>query len=118
VRNHEFLEKVIGTPPLLNLEDFSELGREAARRGYKAVKTNPIVFDGVRPRMLNPGFGPVGLDLAHNYDQQMVDAITDQLAALREGLGPQFHTLTDTPTALILRQGLLNGRNPYLQDNR
>jgi len=94
-RNHEFFESVIGTPPLRTLEDVSELGREAARRGYTAVKTNPLIFDGERPRMRNPGFGPVGLDLAHNYDARIVDAITDQLAALREGLGAQAGLMMD-----------------------
>jgi L-alanine-DL-glutamate epimerase-like enolase superfamily enzyme len=95
VRNHDFFEKVIGTPPLRTLDDIKELGREAARRGYKAVKTNPLVFGGERPRMLNPGFGPVGLDLANNYDASIVNAITDQLAALREGLGSDAGLMMD-----------------------
>ena len=85
VRNHEFFERVIGTPPLRTLDDFKALGADAVRRGYKAVKTNPVIFDGERPRMLNPGFGPVGLDLAHNYEPRLVDAIGEQLAAFREG---------------------------------
>ena len=45
--------------------------------------------------MLNPGFGPVGLDLAHNYDLSIVDSIVDQLAAFREGLGAQAGLLLD-----------------------
>lgn len=94
-RNHEFFESVIRTPPLRTLDDMKELGREALRRGFTAVKTNPILFGGARAQMLNPGFGPVGLDLAHNYDLRVVDAITAQLAALREGLGPQTGLLMD-----------------------
>jgi len=94
-RNHEFFEKVIGTPPVRSLDDIRDLGREAVKRGYKAIKTNPLVFGGERARMLNPGFGPVGLDLAHNYDLSIVDAIVDQLAAFREGLGPQAGLLLD-----------------------
>lgn len=86
-RNHEFFEKVIGTPPLRTLDDVKALGADAVRRGYRAIKTNPLVFDGERPRMVNPGFGVVGLDLAHNYDAGLVSAITDQLAAFRDGLG-------------------------------
>lgn len=95
VRNHEFFEKIIGTPPLRCLDDIRELGREALRRGYKTVKTNPLLFDGARPRMLNPGFGPVGLDLAQNYDAQLVESITDQLAALREGIGSHIGLMMD-----------------------
>jgi galactonate dehydratase len=98
-RNHEFFETVIGTPPLRTLDDMKALGREALKRGYKAVKTNPIVFDGkgadARPRMVNPGFGPVGLDFAQTYDARTTAAICDQLAALREGLGRDTGLMLD-----------------------
>ncbi len=94
-RNHEFFERVIGTPPLRTLEDVRELGREALRRGYQAVKTNPLLFGGERAKMLNPGFGPVGLDFAHNYDARVVAAIGEQLAALRDGLGAQAGLMMD-----------------------
>jgi L-alanine-DL-glutamate epimerase-like enolase superfamily enzyme len=87
-RSPEFFEKVIGTPPLRGLDDFKRLGKDVVARGYKAAKTNPVVFDGGKPRMLNPGFGMAGLDLAHNYDARTIDAIVDQLAAFREGMGP------------------------------
>jgi galactonate dehydratase len=87
VRNHDFFERVLGTPPLRTLDDLTALGAEAVKRGFKSIKTNPLIFDGERPRMLNPGFGPVGLDLAHNYDARILGAIDDQLAAFREGLG-------------------------------
>jgi galactonate dehydratase len=95
VRNHELFERVIGTPPLRTLDDIKALGADAVRRGYKAVKTNPVIFDGERPRMLNPGFGPVGLDLAHNYEPRLVDAIGEQLAAFREGLGRDAGLMLD-----------------------
>ena len=96
VRNHELFERVLGTPPLRTLDDLKALGAEAVRRGFKAVKTNPLVFDGgERPRMLNPGFGPVGLDLAHNYDARLVDGIAEQLAAFREGLGREAGLMLD-----------------------
>lgn len=62
---------------------------EALRRGFKAVKTNPLMFDGPRPRMLNPGFNSAGLDFAHNCDAKALDAIDALLAAFREGLGSQ-----------------------------
>src|SRR5471030_614543 len=43
-RNHDLFEKVIGTPPMKSLDDGRDLGREALKRGYKAIKTNPLVF--------------------------------------------------------------------------
>jgi L-alanine-DL-glutamate epimerase-like enolase superfamily enzyme len=94
-RNHEFFENVIGTPPLRTLDDVKALGADAVRRGYRAIKTNPLVFDGERPRMVNPGFGAAGLDLAHNYDAGLVRAITDQLAAFRDGLGAEAGLMMD-----------------------
>ena len=45
--------------------------------------------------MLNPGFGPVGLDLAQTYDAKTTDAICAQLAALREGLGRETGVMLD-----------------------
>ncbi len=94
-RNHELFERVIGTPPLRTLDDVTALGREAVQRGFRAVKTNPILFGGERPTMLNPGFAVPGLDPAHNYDARALRAITQQLAALREGLGPDTGLLLD-----------------------
>jgi L-alanine-DL-glutamate epimerase-like enolase superfamily enzyme len=94
-RNHEFFERVIGTPPLRTLDDLKALGAEATRKGWQAVKTNPLIFGGERPQMANPGFAPLGLDLAHNYDARLVDAIGEQLAALREGLGPRAGLMLD-----------------------
>jgi galactonate dehydratase len=63
------------------------------------VKTNPILFDGegadARPRMVNPGFGPVGLDFAQTYDSRTTAAICEQLAAMREGLGRDTGLMLD-----------------------
>jgi galactonate dehydratase len=94
-RSPEFFEKVLGTPPLRGLDDFKRLGEEARARGYRAVKTNPIDISGAMPRMLNSGFAPQGLDFAHNYDARLVSLITDQLAAFRDGLGPQVGLMMD-----------------------
>jgi L-alanine-DL-glutamate epimerase-like enolase superfamily enzyme len=95
VRDAAFFEKVIGAPALRTLDDFKELGREAIRRGWKAVKTNPIVFTKDGPYWPNSGFARAGLDLANNCDAFVVDAIVDQMAALREGLGPQAGLMLD-----------------------
>jgi L-alanine-DL-glutamate epimerase-like enolase superfamily enzyme len=94
-RNAAFFEKVIGTPPLRSVDDFVELGKEAVRRGFRAVKANPVAFDAGSPRIHNPGFAIEGLDLAFNCDARTIDAMADQLAALRQGLGPQAGLLMD-----------------------
>src|SRR6185503_5440043 len=83
----ELFEQRIGGKAVRTLDDISELGAEVKRRGYRALKTNPILFDGERPRMTNPGFRP-GLELGRNGDPKLFDAIVRQLEAFREGAGP------------------------------
>jgi len=95
VRDAKLFETVIGAPPLRTLDDVKALGREAARRGWSAVKTNPIVFGPDGPYWPNSGFARVGLDLANNCDPVVVHAIVEQMAALREGLGPQAGLMLD-----------------------
>lgn len=91
----ELFEELLGTPPLRSLDDITKLGKEAVRRGFKAVKTNPVIFAPGGPRMLNPGFSPVGLDFRHRADNAVIDAIVEQLAAFREGLGRDAGLLLD-----------------------
>jgi L-alanine-DL-glutamate epimerase-like enolase superfamily enzyme len=95
VRHGEFFEKVIGTPPLRTLADLTDLGKEARSRGFKAVKTNPVIFEPGGPRMLNPGFSPIGLDLSHTADSRVINAITTQMDALRTGLGSDMGLMLD-----------------------
>jgi L-alanine-DL-glutamate epimerase-like enolase superfamily enzyme len=87
VRHPDFFEKVLGRPRLQTLDDVRRLGEEAVGRGFKAVKTNPIVFGAGGPALLNPGFVLQGLQLERNADETVIRAIAEQAAALREGLG-------------------------------
>ena len=86
-RYGELFEKLLGKPPLENLDDFKRLGEEARARGFKAVKTNPIVFERGKASLVNPGFVPQDLKLERTLDEATLRAITDQCAALRDGLG-------------------------------
>lgn len=95
VRDAKLFETVIGTPPLRTLDDFVALGREASSRGWNAVKTNPIVFGKDGPHWPNSGFARDGLDLANNCAPEVIDAIADQMAALRQGLGPHAGLMLD-----------------------
>jgi galactonate dehydratase len=87
VRHPELFRRTIGRPPLNGIDDLRELGREAAQRGFGAVKINPVLFDAGGPRLLNPGFAIAGLDHAGTLDHRTLDAIVAQVAAVREGLG-------------------------------
>jgi len=90
----ELFAQHIGGPEVRDLAGITELGREVKRRGYKALKTNPVLFDGGRPRMTNPGFRP-GLELGRNGDPALFDSIVRLLEAFREGAGPDVGLLLD-----------------------
>jgi L-alanine-DL-glutamate epimerase-like enolase superfamily enzyme len=95
VRDAQLFETVIGTPPLRTLDDFKALGQQAVRDGWKAVKTNPIVFAESGPYWVHSGFAKQGMDLANNSSQVALDAMVDQMAALREGLGRNAGLMLD-----------------------
>jgi L-alanine-DL-glutamate epimerase-like enolase superfamily enzyme len=90
----ELFETMIGGSGVRSLDDIRQLGADVAAQGYTALKTNPIVFDGDKPRLLNPGFRP-GLELGRNGDARTFEAIAQQLAAFRAGAGDDVDLLLD-----------------------
>jgi len=82
-------------PPLRRLDDFVALGKQAVAEGWKAVKTNPIVFTPTGPVWCNSGFPKEGLDLAGNWNLATIEAVAEQMAALRQGLGPHAGLMLD-----------------------
>jgi L-alanine-DL-glutamate epimerase-like enolase superfamily enzyme len=90
VTHAALFEKELGTPPIRSLHDVRALGQEAVKRGFKALKTNPLLFDGGKPRMAPAGFQPNTPVLDKNIDNKLIFAITDQLAAFRDGAGPEM----------------------------
>ena len=94
-RHAEFFEKVLGKAALRGLDDFKRLGEEAVARGFKAVKTNPIVFERGKALLVNPGFVPQDLKLERTLDEATLRAITEQCAALRDGLGSERGLMLD-----------------------
>jgi len=91
----ELFERVLGLPRLRSIDDLQALGREAAARGFKAVKTNPLVFAGGAARLLNPGFVAAGLDFGKALDNATLTAIAAQVEALRAGLGAERGLMLD-----------------------
>ena len=90
----ELFEQRIGGSAVRTLDDLKALGAEARARGYRALKTNPMLFGGERPQMTNPGFRP-GLELGRNGDPKLFDAIVRQLSAFREGAGEAMGLMLD-----------------------
>ena len=100
----DLFARAIGGPAVRTLDDVSALGAEVKRRGYRALKTNPMLWDRSPPQMTNPGFRP-GLELGRNGDPALFASIVDQLQAFRHGAGPDVGLLLDvnfgfTPEAL------------------
>src|SRR5215213_10091893 len=84
--------EALGAKPLTSLDDDVELGKEVASSGFTALKTNIVLFDGT-PRGHVPGFARGEGFPELNADRKYVDAIKDQLAAFRQGTGPNMDIL-------------------------
>ena len=89
----DIFEKVLGLPPLRTLDDLKRLGESVLARGYKAMKTNPILFDAERPRMLYPGFSRNPTEFTPNLEPRVLRGILEQLEAFRDGGGPGTRVL-------------------------
>ena len=81
-------------PPLRTLDDVVAMGREVVAKGYGALKTNVFLLDG-RPRLHAPGFARGDHFPELNAERNVLRAIRDQLAAFREGAGPDVDILVD-----------------------
>ncbi len=85
---------LMGKSPIGSLDDLVALGREVAGRGFSALKTNIFVFDDV-PHMHQPGFARAAGWPELNPSRTVVRALREQLAAFREGAGPDVDILLD-----------------------
>lgn len=81
--------RLIERPALRGLDDLVALGQEVRDSGFLGFKTNIFLFDD-RPRAYMSGFGPAAGWPELNATPQIIEALRDQLAALREGAGPSL----------------------------
>jgi len=88
--------EMMGVEPVRSLDDVAKLGKHVRERGFKALKTNIFRFDLTPANMHQPGFGrtPGGPEL--NADGATLAAISDGLAAFRQGAGHEMGILLDT----------------------
>ena len=88
--------KVIDAPPVRTLDDLKAAAREARERGFKALKTNLLLFDDKGGRQFAPGMTGAGIGHPElNLTDDILDALIAQLTALREGAGPAVRLLLD-----------------------
>src|SRR5713101_1024010 len=81
-------------PPVRTLADIVAVGREVVAKGYTALKTNVLLL-GDNPRAHVPGFGRSAGFPELNADRHVLDAMRAELAAFREGAGPDMDILVD-----------------------
>jgi len=94
--NPRVFDNLVGTPPLTDVAGFRAVGAEARAAGFTALKTNPVVFTGGGAVMPNPGFRPsADHDPSGSGRDYRLAALGAQLAALREGAGPDMDIMLD-----------------------
>jgi len=90
-RNTELFEKVIGQFAVHGYDDIKRLGQEVAKRGFKALKTNLMVFEKGKPAYVGRGSGPFEM----NIETSIIERVVTQLSAFREGAGPGVGLMMD-----------------------
>jgi L-alanine-DL-glutamate epimerase-like enolase superfamily enzyme len=85
---------MMGISPIKNLEDLVSLGQEVKARGFSALKTNILLFEG-EPHMYQPGFARVDGWPELNPSHRIISALHEQLTAFREGVGAEIDILLD-----------------------
>ena len=86
--------KEMQIPPVRTLDDVVRMGREVVARGYTALKTNVLLL-GDDPRAHVPGFARGDSFPELNPERHVLRAVREQLAAFREGTGPDVDVLVD-----------------------
>ena len=86
--------EMLGVPPLTSLDDLVSLGKEVREKGFSALKTNIFLFE-EQPHMHQPGFARSEGWPALNPERRIINSLKEQLAAFREGAGPELEILLD-----------------------
>jgi galactonate dehydratase len=87
--------ELFGAAPLRSLDDVVTLGQEVRTRGFNALKTNILLFDGEAGSNYRPGFGFGPEHPALNLDGSTLAAMVDLLSAFRQGAGPDVRLMID-----------------------
>jgi L-alanine-DL-glutamate epimerase-like enolase superfamily enzyme len=81
-------------PQVRTLDDIVGLGKEVARKGWTALKTNVLLL-GENPRVIGGGFGRGEGFPDLNAERYVSSAMRDELAAFRKGAGADMDIMVD-----------------------
>jgi L-alanine-DL-glutamate epimerase-like enolase superfamily enzyme len=87
--------KILGTGPLETIEDWARLGEEVRERGFKAAKTGLVRRTDDGFVNLGPGFAYTAGYPELNLDNDDLETLKLQMAALRDGAGPEIDLMLD-----------------------
>lgn len=92
---HYFDGKLIDRPAVRTLDDLEAAAREVPEAGFKALKTNLLLFDEKGVRAYTPGSARGKGFPELNAGPAIVEALRRQLAALRRGAGDGVELIAD-----------------------
>ena len=87
--------EILGKPQLRSRDDLVALGREVRESGMTGLKCNIYVPEDGGFRLHMPGFGSGPESPQLNAERQVIDALRDQIQAIREGCGDGVDILVD-----------------------
>jgi L-alanine-DL-glutamate epimerase-like enolase superfamily enzyme len=87
---------MMGVPPLNNYDELARHCEDIRKQGFRALKTNIMPTDGKTLLPFNPGFGRTAGWPELNWSPAILNAVTDTLAAVRAGVGPDMGVMLDT----------------------
>jgi L-alanine-DL-glutamate epimerase-like enolase superfamily enzyme len=82
-------------PPIASLEEIAALGAEVRERGFRALKTNVILFEDGAARLYLPlwsGLGETSLEL----EDSTIEGVVELIDAFHDGAGDGVQILLDT----------------------
>lgn len=82
-------------PPITSLADITALGREVRDRGFRALKTNVVLFEEGAARLYLPLWDPYG-EPSLELGDGTIDGVADLIEAFHEGAGDGVQILLDT----------------------
>ena len=91
----QFYIEQLGCEPVRSVDDLAKVAKEAVARGYRAVKTNPVFFEGGKPHFFNGGFRIAPGFLDRSITDRQLGQLVEQMTAYREAIGPDVGLMLD-----------------------